>query len=46
MELIEANKTNEVFMVDQLLKEHAHEVACLPSYTCEFNVVEILVRTT
>lgn len=27
--------------MDQLLKQHGHEVVCLPPYICEFNPIEL-----
>ena len=42
LDLVEQHKKSEkIYKMDELIKEHGHNVLRLPPYMCEFNLIEL-----
>ena len=42
LQLAKNNKKENVYVVDELIREHGHEVLRLPPYHCDFNAIELI----
>lgn len=40
--LVDKHKPEPIYEVDQILKEHGHEVLRLPPYHCDLNPIELI----
>lgn len=40
--IVKRNKKEKVYKIDELVREHGHEVLRLPPYHCEFNAIELV----
>ncbi|XP_072392394.1 uncharacterized protein [Diabrotica undecimpunctata] len=42
LQVAKMNKKENVYVIDEVLREHGHEVLRLPPYHCEFNAIELI----
>lgn len=42
LEITKKNKKEKVYVIDELLREHGHEVLRIPPYHCDFNAIELI----